>query len=158
MKKNALIILLAIFALSCNSEEYNLDSEEYNLEIVDIESILITKDNLFGNGGEGIIEQNLVITSQSMWNNLISQMNSVNNVSDNFSEIDIDFSQYKVIAIFDKIKNNGGHSLELNLTGNSENIIVNINYISPKGNVMSVITQPYHIVKISNSNLPIIFE
>ena len=151
MKKNALIILLAIFALSCNSEEYNL-------EIVDIESVLITKDNLFGNGGEGIIEQNLEITSQSMWNNLISQMNSVNNVSDNFSEIDIDFSQYKVIAIFDKIKNNGGHSLELNLTGNSENIIVNINYISPKGNVMSVITQPYHIVKISNSNLPIIFE
>ena len=151
MKKNALIILLAIFALSCNSEEYNL-------EIVDIESVLITKDNLFGNGGEGIIEQNLEITSQSMWNNLISQMNSVNNVSDNFSEIDIDFSQYKVIAIFDKIKNNGGHSLELNLTGNSENIIVSINYISPKGNVMSVITQPYHIVKISNSNLPIIFE
>ena len=151
MKKNALIILLAIFALSCNSEEYNL-------EIVDIESVLITKDNLFGNGGEGIIEQNLEITSQSMWNNLISQMNSVNNVSDNFSEIDIDFSQYKVIAIFDKIKNNGGHSLELNLTGNSENIIVNINYISPKGNVLSVITQPYHIVKISNSNLPIIFE
>lgn len=151
MKKNALIILLAIFALSCNSEDYNL-------EMVDIESVLITKDNLFGNGGEGIIEQNLEITSQSMWNNLISQMNSVNNVSDNFSEIDIDFSQYKVIAIFDKIKNNGGHSLELNLTGNSENIIVNINYISPKGNVMSVITQPYHIVKISNSNLPIIFE
>lgn len=151
MKKNALIILLAIFALSCNSEDYNL-------EMVDIESVLITKDNLFGNGGEGIIEQNLEITSQSMWNNLISQMNSVNNVSDNFSEIDIDFSQYKVIAIFDKIKNNGGHSLELNLTGNSENIIVSINYISPKGNVMSVITQPYHIVKISNSNLPIIFE
>lgn len=151
MKKNALIILLAIFALSCNSEDYNL-------EMVDIEFVLITKDNLFGNGGEGIIEQNLEITSQSMWNNLISQMNSVNNVSDNFSEIDIDFSQYKVIAIFDKIKNNGGHSLELNLTGNSENIIVNINYISPKGNVMSVITQPYHIVKIPNSNLPIIFE
>ena len=151
MKKNALIILLAIFALSCNSEDYNL-------EMVDIESVLITKDNLFGNGGEGIIEQNLEITSQSMWNNLISQMNSVNNVSDNFSEIDIDFSQYKVIAIFDKIKNNGGHSLELNLTGNSENIIVNINYISPKGNVLTVITQPYHIVKISNSNLPIIFE
>lgn len=151
MKKNALIILLAIFALSCNSEDYNL-------EMVDIEFVLITKDNLFGNGGEGIIEQNLEITSQSMWNNLISQMNSVNNVSDNFSEIDIDFSQYKVIAIFDKIKNNGGHSLELNLTGNSENIIVSINYISPKGNVMSVITQPYHIVKIPNSNLPIIFE
>ena len=151
MKKNVCIILLSILILSCTSEDYNI-------EMVDIESTLIAKDNLFGNGGEGIIEQNLEITKQSMWNNLISQMNSVNNVSDNFSEIDIDFSQYKIIAIFDKIKSKGGHSLELNIMSNSENIIVNINDISPKGNAAAVITQPYHIVKISNSNLPIIFE
>ena len=151
MKKNVCIILLSILILSCTSEDYNI-------ETVDIESTLIAKDNLFGNGGEGIIEQNLEITNQSMWNNLISQMNSVNNVSDNFSEIDIDFSQYKIIAIFDKIKSKGGHSLELNIMSNSENIIININDISPKGNAATVITQPYHIVKISNSNLPIIFE
>ena len=151
MKKNVCIILLSILILSCTSEDYNI-------EMVDIESTLIAKDNLFGNGGEGIIEQNLEITNQSMWNNLISQMNSVNNVSDNFSEIDIDFSQYKIIAIFDKIKSKVGHSLELNIMSNSENIIVNINDISPKGNAAAVITQPYHIVKISNSNLPIIFE
>tara|TARA_B110000305_G_C19423917_1_gene632465 strand:+ start:543 stop:722 length:180 start_codon:yes stop_codon:yes gene_type:complete len=59
MKKNVCIILLSILILSCTSEDYNI-------EMVDIESTLIAKDNLFGNGGEGIIEQNLEITNQSM--------------------------------------------------------------------------------------------
>ena len=121
-------------------------------------STLIAKDNLFGNGDKGIIEQNLEITDQNTWDNLISQMNSVNSVSDNFSEIDIDFSQYKVIAIFDEIRGNGGHSLELNIMSNSENIIVNITDVVPEGNATTVITQPFNIVKILNSDLPIIFE
>ncbi|TMM29654.1 hypothetical protein FDT66_11110 [Polaribacter aestuariivivens] len=151
MKKNVLIILLSILILSCNSEDN--DSE-----IVNIESTLIAKGNLFGNGNEGIIEQNLEITNQNTWNSLISQMNSVNNISDNFSEINIDFSQYKVIAIFDKIRGNGGHSLELKIISNSENIIVNITNVVPEGNATTVITQPFHIVKISNSDLPIIFK
>ncbi len=151
MKKNVLIILLSIFVLSCNSDD-DISG------MVNVESTLIAKDNLFGNGDEGIIEQNLEITDQNTWDNLISQMNSVNNVSDNFSEIDIDFSQYKVIALFDEIRGNGGYSLELNIMSNSENIIVNITDVVPEGNATTVITQPFHIVKISNSDLPIIFE
>ena len=151
MKKNVLIILLSIFVFSCNSDDDNS-------EMVNIESTLIAKDNLFGNGDEGIIEQNLEITDQKTFDNLISQMNTVNNVSDSFSEIDIDFSQYKVIAIFDEIRENGGHSLELNIMSNSENIIVNRTDVVPEGNATTVITQPFHIVKISNSDLPIIFE
>ena len=50
--------------------------------MVNIEPILIAKDNLYGNGGEGISEQNLVISDQNTWIELISQMNSVNNVSE----------------------------------------------------------------------------
>ena len=150
--KLSLLLFLGIALLA------GCSNDDDNSEMVNIESTLIAKDNLFGNGDEGIIEQNLEITDQNTFDNLISQMNIVNNVSDSFSEIDIDFSQYKVIAIFDEIRENGGHSLELNIMSNSENIIVNINDISPKGNAAAVITQPYHIVKISNSNLPIIFE
>ena len=151
MKKNVLIILLSIFVLSCNSDDDNPG-------MVNVESTLIAKNNLFGNGDEGIIKQNLEITDQNTWDNLISQMNSVNNVSDNFSEIDIDFSQYKVIAIFDEIRGSGGYSLELNIKSNSENIIVNVTDVVPEGSAVAVITQPFHIVKILNSDLPIIFE
>jgi hypothetical protein len=126
--------------------------------MVNLESTLISKDNLFGNGDEGLIEQNFVITDQGTWNDLITQMNSVNHVLDNFSEIDIDFSEYIVIAIFDELKENGGHTLELDIMANSENIVVNVTAMAPEGNATTVITQPFHIVKILNSNLPIIFQ
>ncbi len=151
MKKNVLIILLSILTLSCNSD--NKDPI-----ILPIESTLIAKDNLYGNGAEGIAEQNLVITNQSTWNDLITQMNTVNNVSDNFSETDIDFSEYIVIAVFDEIKKSGGYSLELNITSNSESIIVIVTDLVPEGNATTVITQPFHIVKIPTFDLPIIFE
>jgi len=79
MKKNILIILLSIFVLGCSSDDDNP-------EMTNIESTLIAKDNLYGNGMEGITQQNLIISDQTAWNDLIAQMNSVNNVSDNFTE------------------------------------------------------------------------
>ena len=133
-------------------------SNNDNQELTDLEFTLIAKENLHGNGAEGISEQNLIISDQTTWNNLITQMNSVNNVSDNFTKTDIDFSEYKIIAVFDEIKENGGHILELNIVWNSENIIVNITDLVPEGNATSVITQPFYIVKIQNTDLPIIFE
>ena len=149
--KNLLVIFLSILIWSCSSDDDNP-------KMTNVKSTLIAKDNLYGNGTEGISEQNLIISDQTTWNDLISQMDSVNNVSDKFTETDIDFSDYKVIVVFDEIKGNGGYSLELNIMANSENIIVNITDLVPEGNATTVITQPFHIVKIQNSDLPIIFE
>ncbi|TPN86818.1 hypothetical protein [Aquimarina algicola] len=152
MKNNFLIILLSIFALSCSSDDKNL-------EMTDVESIVIAKDNLYGNGEEGIMKQNLIISDQATWNDLITKMNSVNNVSDNFTEIDIDFSEYTVIAVFDTIKGNGGYSLKLDITSNSENVIVNVtSFVLEGGGATTVITQSFNIIKIHNSDLPIIFK
>lgn len=151
MKKTIFIILFSMLISGCRS--YNNNSE-----IIKIEATLIAKDNLYGNGAEGINKQNLVITNKSVWNNLIAQMNAVNNVSNSFSETEIDFSKYVVIAVFDEIKSNGGYSLALTITDNSENIMVNVTTIAPQGFATTVITQPFHIVKILKSDLPIIFE
>lgn len=153
MKKYVLILLVAILTFSCNSDNENSDSEMTN-----VEQTLIVRNNLYGNGDEGLVDQNMVITNQDSWSNLIVQLDAVNNVSDSFSEIDIDFSQYTIIAVLDEIRGNGGHNIELNIMSNSENIIVDVNNTSPEGNATTVITQPFIIVKILNSSLPIIFE
>lgn len=151
MKKIVSIILLSVFVLSCSSNDDN--------SVMDpIESTLIAKGSLGGNGGEGIVKQNLIITDQNTWDSLIAQLDSVNNVSDTFSELDIDFTQYTVIAAFDEIKNNGGHSLELDIMANSENIVVRVTDLAPQGNTTTVMAQPFNIVKILNSDLPILFE
>lgn len=145
-----LLFIASGILMGCNNDD--------NSNTIKVESTLIAKDNLFGNGNEGISKENMVITNTGTWNELITKMNTTNNVSNSFSEIDIDFSKYVVIAVFDEIKANGGHSLELNIFSNTENIIVKITDLAPQGNATTVITQPYHIVKILKTNSPIVFE
>ncbi len=143
------ILFFSLIIFSCKSDD---------IQTVDYESTLIAKDNLYGAGSEGISEQNLVITDQSTWNDLMTQMDAVNNVTDSFSETNIDFSAFQIIAIFDELKGSGGHDLELNITSSTENIIVTVTDLVPQGAATSVVTQPFHIVKIANSDLPVIFE
>jgi hypothetical protein len=154
MKKSlVLIVLLCVFNCKTNIEKTNNE----NVETKTMESKLVAKGNLYGSGKEGIDEQNMVITNQNDWDELITQMNLVNNVSDGFSETAIDFSQHTIIAVFDKVKGSGGHHLELAIISNPKNTIVNITHVTPKGNATSVMTQPYLILKIAKQNLPIKF-
>ena len=120
--------------------------------------ILIGKGNLYGNGRENISKQNLVISDTNSWNELITKMNSVNHVSDDFTEINVDFSHYNVIACFDEIKGTGGHSIDITrIIENENNIIVYMENLL-KGNMATVMTQPYTIVKTEKKPKPIIFE
>ncbi len=150
MKKALFFVLVSIVFFACSN-----DNDD---KIIAIELIEIGKGNLFGNGDEGIDQQNLIITDENSWIELMDQMNSVNIVTDDFTETNIDFSSYQIIAVFDEIKGNGGHSLSLNVTQNSNNIIVSIIDVVPQGNSTAIMTQPYNIIKIPNSNLPILFQ
>ena len=154
MKKEVLfIVLLCLFNCKTNKESTNANS----VKMETIESNLIAKGDLYGSGAEGIDAQNLVITNQNDWDTLKAQMNSVNKVSDGFIETTIDFSENTIIAVFDEVKGSGGHHLELEITFNSENTLVNITHVDPEGNATSVMTQPYHIIKITKLKLPIKF-
>ena len=150
MKKALLIILFSALCFSCSNDQ---DDDKIFVNVIEI-----GKGDLYGNGVEGINEQNLIITDENSWIQLMDQMNTSNNVTDDFSETDIDFSSFQIIAVFDEIKGNGGHSLNLNITRNFDTIFVNITDVVPQGNATTVITQPFIIVKIPNSTLPIVFQ
>ena len=121
--------------------------------------ILIGKGELHGNGSEGITKQNLVITNKKAWDNLVDAMNSVNNVSNSFTETDIDFSKYQVIAIFDQLRSSSGYDISItNITEYADSIVVDVNHVIPNGSVLTVMTQPFHIVKIPVSDKSIIFN
>ena len=151
MMHKILTIVTLLFALNCKTSQTEAKNVEENI-------VLIAKGNLYGSGEEDIEAQNSIIKSKDVWQGLIDKMYSVNKVSDSFSEIDIDFSKHTIIAIFDNVKTTGGHSLELDVKTNSENIAVNIIRKFPKSMVTMVMTQPYHIIKISKSELPIVFS
>ena len=150
MTKFTLLILTSLFAFGCSTPN------DYS-NMADVDSELIAKGNLSGIGTEAISNQYFSITNQTDWENFISQIDATNEVSSGFSEQNIDFSEYVVIAVIDQVRNTSGYSIDLEISTNYEKIFIgsNLSSPSPDGVVATVISQPYHIVKIAKTNLPI---
>lgn len=151
MKKLICILLITIVAASCTNSEQN---EQTSV----VTPILIAKGSLFGAGEENLNEQNLVISNANDWNTLKSQMNTTNN--NNLPEID--FVDYKVIAVFDILKMSGGFSIKIDSIVETDSAIlvsvVKENAIDNSGNAVLWIEQPFHIVKIPQTSKPIVFK
>lgn len=127
------------------------------IEETKITPILIGVGNLMGS--ENITQQNLVVTNATQWQDLITQMDTYNPYSAAFSETNVDFDQFRVVAIFDQLYGNGGHGLEIHsIIENDTEIIVDYERLNPAGNATCVITQPFCIVKIPQSNKPVVFN
>lgn len=149
MKNMILILSILLTIYSCSENDNNQDFPQ------NIEFDVIYNGVLSGNGSEGITQSNMVINNTTDWQNLITQMNSSNNVSGNFSETDIDFDNYLIIAVFLEVKANGWEVEITNITENENSLVVSINENEFDS---SVITQPFSIVKIRRTEKTIEFE
>lgn len=97
----------------------------------------------------------MVITNQTDWQELIIVIDAVVNVSGNFSETDIDFDNFILIAVFLELKDNGYDVEITNVIENENNITITTQETE---SLTLVMTQPYHIVKIPVSDKTVIFE
>lgn len=147
--KTIILILSVFLATSCNSDD-NATTQTTPINFTEI-----GKGALFGNGLEGIVQSNMIINNTTDWQNLMNQMNSVNNVTDEFSETNIDFNTYIVIVIFLDVKGNGWVVEISNIEENTSNVMVS--KTETEGDNL-VITQPFHIVKIPITSKEIVFE
>ncbi len=147
--KTLFISLSLLLLLNCNNND---DSTPF--EPIEIEFSTVGIGLLGGNGDEGILESNLVITNSTDWTNLMNQMDSDSVVTDSFSETDIDFDNFLVLAIFLEVKLSVWY-VEINSIIENENSIV-VSY-SDNGTPQAAITQPYHIVEIPVTSKPIEF-
>ncbi|MFY1047628.1 hypothetical protein [Chryseobacterium sp. GP-SGM7] len=155
MKKHLLLLLCSILLIvtSCrndNNEEQIESKNQINFQ-------LIGKGNFMGSSYA--TPQNSVITNTTQWNNFLNQIDSPNNhPSSGFTETNIDFNQFMVILVVDEVYPNGGHSVDIiTVDENSQNIEVDVEKLL-QGNATSVVTQPYHIVKIPKIAKPVIFN
>jgi len=151
MKSLLFLFALTIF-IGCN----NNDDEFFPLTI---STTLIGNGNLYGYGKENITKQNLIISSNKAWSELMNKMNSANNETENFTETEIDFTNFIILAVFDEIKMSGGYTIDItNVVENQNDLTVTIQHLSPNGGVYTVITQPFHIVKIPITKKKIFFN
>jgi len=153
MKKIMLFAALAFVAISCQ------DDEAQAIDPVTIEFSHVGKSELYGDGAENIAGGNLVINSDADWQVLLTQMGTVNPLPENFAS-DVDFAESTVIAVFDGIRPNGGFAIDIvSVTQETREITVDVHYPDiDGGNATTVITQPYHIIKIPKTTLPVVFE
>ena len=145
-----LILLTVLSIYSCSENDNNQvfpQSKEFDV---------IYNGALGGDGSEGITQSNMFINNNNDWENLMSQMNnSFNTVTDNFSETDIDFDNYLIIAVFLDVKSSGWEVKITNITENENSLVVSTNETQF---ISSVITQPFSIVKICRTEKTIEFE
>ena len=143
-----LILCILLFGvLGCSSTK----QPSKTLKKEEIVFSTISKGTLFGNGIEGILEEKFTIKNEKQWQVFLNKINSVNNVSSSFSEININFSNHIIICVFDTIRNTGGYGIEIEsvfVEKKNLNIVYTKKEPGPMEIVTTIITQPYHIVKI----------
>lgn len=107
---------------------------------------------------ENFPKSNLVIKDAQAWTAFMTKINATNNETGRFTETNIDFTKYQIIAVVDKIYKNGGHSIDITkITEGSNHVIVKVEKLNT-GNIATVITQPYHIVKIARTSKKVVFK
>ncbi len=142
--------LLSFLTLACNKGGDNSEPISNPIEFIEI-----GKGALYGAGDEGISQSNMIITNMIDWVNLMSQMNSVNNETDNFEETIINFDEFIVIAIFLEVK---GSSWDVQVDSVIEKeYYIHVSTQETPGQ-LTVLTQPFHIIKIPTTEKTIIFE
>jgi hypothetical protein len=156
MKRIILTVGLAAMLLSCQSEESGpLDA---NTNPSSVEFTEIGDGELMGS--ENFTASALVIENEEEWNALKNQMDVYNHYSELFTETEIDFTQFKIIAVIDELRTSAGYNITIaSITESNNQLVVDVeNSDGGPGSAATVMTQPFHIVKIQRSNLPVVFE
>ena len=145
--KNFITLFIIVSLLGCSNSS-TLASE--------INFSLIKKGSL--NGSEGVTQSNLIVNDNTTWNDILNKIVSIGNPIEDFTETDIDFNRFQVIAVFHKVQFGGGHTLEIKkIIENNLNLIVIVEKTGYEG-INTSIEQRFHIIKILKTDKNIVFE
>jgi hypothetical protein len=126
----------------------------------DMTYTIIKSGNMFGAGEEGLAAGIIAASNTVEMNFLINKMNGVNEEIKESLISDVNFfDEYMLVFIFDKVRGSGGHSLDIkNISNTGKDIIVTVKEIAPNGPASTVMTQPYVVLKVIKSSLPLLLN
>ncbi len=141
------LFLMAYILFSCNKSDNEVQ-----------QTASITPNTLAKGATTPVLDNgNYAIDNSTNWNNLLSMFSDGVIIDNVFSETNIDFSQYMVIAVVDVGHTTGGWSIDItNISETSTNIEVTYSNLD-NGDDTLIAVQPFHVVKIPKSNKPVIF-
>lgn len=137
----------------------NDDGGAVNTEPVTVAFASVQKGEL---SGEPLEAANFVINTPQEWNSFKAVANSAYGIEgyDVFDGVSVDFEEYTVLAMIDQWFGSGGYGIQItSVIDNGEEINVGADFASvDEGNATAVHCQPYHVIKIPKTTLPVVFE
>jgi len=157
--KQIITLFSFIFLLTaCSNNSDSSNGPEENQPQSEVTFSLIGQKDLSPDEKNEIPKTNLVIQDGKSWVDFTAKLNVRNQETNYFTETNIDFTKYQIIAVVDQKYMNGGHSIDItSITEDDNSLFVKVENLKT-GNIASVITQPYHIVKIVKSNKKVVFK
>ena len=152
--KIAILTFISFFMLlSCHNDDCN-SSEDTTFVPRNITPVLIGKGNL--NFVGDIPSQQITVDDNDSWNTIL---NSVDEYSlEEFTETTVNFNEFQLIAVFDTVYGDRGHSITITtITENRSNITVTVEKSYTPAFLIEL-RQPFHIVKIPKSYKPVVFQ
>ncbi len=145
--KTLILSMLVLLAISCNkSEETNSFTPQT------ITPILIGKGIHSGTA----VQSNFVISNQADWLTILNSLTTEN--TNNFTQTNIDFNNFEILVSIDGTRPDTGFSINIsNVIENSANITATVTSVN-NGSGFTVLSQPFHIVKIPKSTKPVLFQ
>ena len=159
--KHIFAVVALLLMAGCNSNDDNSTAlpidEVFPQEIT---PVLIAHHAFYNNFPEITPERtNIIIDNNADWTNFLTTMGTETSY---FSETDIDFEEFQIIASFDYLSQGLFMGVEiLSVTENADNRVVDILYTEAEENSCFGFTgdsfRLYHIIKIPKSPKPILF-
>ena len=148
MKKIILFFSCCFLLLNCEHKDLVADIEPEEPFVTSIGKGSLHRET-------NIAKSNLVIKEATIWKELMNKMDTVNEETKYFTETNIDFSQYQVIAAIDKVQGSVHYLNIIDVAENQTNIVVTVEITV---SFLSSIYQPYHIIKIPKTDKEIVFK
>lgn len=156
MKMGLFLGILLVGLGACSTQEELIGNDDDFPTLVSFETV--GKGALFGGGQEGISEMSEVIRTAEEWLKLKEKMNSVNMITKEFQDKTLDFEREMILVCFDKLRGSGGYEIEFaDVQESKTEIIAIIRKKGPSEMAASVMTQPFHIIKIPGSAKKVVF-
>jgi len=99
---------------------------------------------------------NYVIKNDSVWQDILTMFSRAINIDYFFTETNIDFSQYMVIAVIDTMYPSASYSVDITDIELVQDTI-RVHYTNLQAGDAAVPSQPFHVVKIRTRNEPVEF-
>ena len=149
-----LILLIAQVFFSCTVTK---PTEQLESETTPVNFTVLKKGNLYGGGSEEISEGVIAVRNFEELQSILAQINSANQSVDESLVGDIHFFDTNMLLfVFDKLRGTGGFTMSVQgIYQSKEKLVLELAKSAPEGPATTVMTQPFQVIEIQQSNLPV---